>query len=202
MLSFLFKNIAPLHITNIGTQYLHKQSINVNILDSEITTAEEEKNKITDKNILKAAVFERHKETGKTGFGFIKGFNIKKGAIATTVSHDAHNLLVLGTNDEDMSLAANIIKNAGGGLTAVADGKELATVELPLAGLMSEAPIEEMEKKVAALSNAWKELGCDLPSPFMTMSILALACLPELKLTNRRLIDCVRFEKVPLIIEN
>ncbi len=138
-------------------------------------------------------VFERHHNTGKKGFGFVKGFGIHCGAMASTVSHDAHNLLVIGTNDEDMALAANTLIQCGGGMCAVQNGKVLGLVPLPIAGLMGEKPMEEMAKAVADLEEAWKVIGCSMPSPFMTMALIPLACLPELRLTDRGLVDCTRF---------
>ena len=155
----------------------------------------------TEKDVLKAFVFERHNNTGKHGVGFVKGFNIKRGAMAATVVHDAHNLFVIGTNDEDMALAANTLINSGGGTCAVCDGKVLGLVELPLAGLMNPTSAEEVAKKVEVLDKAWKEIGCDCVSPFMTMAIIPLACLPELRLTNRGLVDCTKFTFVPLEVE-
>lgn len=152
-------------------------------------------------DVLKAFVFERHKETGTHGVGFVKGFNIKCGAMASTVAHDAHNLLVIGTNDEDMALAANTLINCGGGMCAVQNGKVLGCVELPLAGLMNTKSAEEMSKKVEQLDIAWKEIGCDIVSPFMTMALIPLACLPELRLTNRGLVDCMKFKFAELEVE-
>ena len=150
---------------------------------------------------MKAAVFERHHETGNIGYGFVKGFGIKEGAMAATVAHDAHNLLVVGTNDEDMALAANTLVECGGGMVVVRNGQVLGLVPLPIAGLMSDRPLEEMAEKVERLDKAWKEIGCDIVSPFMTMALIPLACLPELRLTNRGLVDCNKFEFVSLFVE-
>ncbi|MBR3593241.1 MAG: adenine deaminase [Clostridia bacterium] len=147
----------------------------------------------TEQDVLKTFVFERHKATGSHGVGFVKGFNIKCGAMASTVAHDAHNLLVVGTNDEDMALAANTLIACGGGMCAVRDGKVLGCVELPLAGLMNIKTAEEMSATVEKLEEAWKDIGCDIVSPFMTMALIPLACLPELRLTNRGLVDCTTF---------
>jgi len=147
----------------------------------------------TEQDVLKTFVFERHHETGTHGVGFVKGFNIKNGAMASTVAHDAHNLLVVGTNDEDMALAANTLIKCGGGMCAVSGGKLLGCVELPLAGLMNTGSAEEVAKKVSVLGDAWKQIGCDIVSPFMTMALIPLACLPELRLTNRGLVDCTTF---------
>jgi adenine deaminase len=152
-------------------------------------------------DVMKMAVFERHHETGTKGCGFVKGFGFKKGAMAQTVSHDAHNLLVAGTNDEDMALAANTLVECGGGLCAVADGKVLAVVPLPIAGLMSDLPVEEVAAQVSDLDKAWKEMGCSINSPYMTMALIPLACLPELRLTNRGLVDCRTFSFTDLFVE-
>lgn len=155
-----------------------------------------------DQDVLKTFVFERHHETGKFGYGFTKGFGIKRGAMASTVAHDAHNLLVVGTNDEDMALAANTLATCGGGMVVVADGEVLGLVELPIAGLMDALPAEEMSEKVHALEQTWAEIGCTMPSPFMTMALIPLACLPELRLTNRGLVDCTTFQFADLVVQD
>ena len=155
----------------------------------------------TEQDVLKTFVFERHNNTGKHGIGFVKGFNIKCGAMASTVAHDAHNLLVIGINDEDMALAANTLIKSGGGMCAVQNGKVLGCVELPLGGLMGLLTAEEMSAKVETLDKAWKEIGCNIVSPFMTMALIPLACLPELRLTNRGLVDCTTFNFVDLETE-
>ena len=149
-------------------------------------------------DILKVAVVERHKATGTIGKGFVTGFGITKGAVASTVAHDAHNLMILGTNDDDMALAANTLVESGGGMVVVCDGKVLALNPLPIAGLMSEDDAPVVAARVAALDNGWKELGCTLVSPFMTMALLALAVLPELRITNRGLIDTVNFKCISI----
>ena len=154
-----------------------------------------------EQDVLKVAVFERHKRTGTVGRGFTKGFGIKRGALAQTVAHDAHNLLVVGSNDEDMALAANTLIECGGGLVAVLDGKVLSLVSLPIAGLMSDRPIEEMSASVEKIEQTWAEMGSALPSPFMTMALIPLACLPETRLTNRGLVDCRTFEFIDLVAE-
>ncbi len=152
-------------------------------------------------DVLKVMVFERHHKTGKVGKGFIKGFNIKNGAMASTVAHDAHNLMVIGTNDEDMAIAANALINSQGGMVTVSNGEIIGHVELEIAGLMSNEPIEKVAHKVEILERSWEKLGCDMPSPFMTMAIVSLACIPDLRLTNRGLVDCNKFELVNLIVE-
>ena len=113
--------------------------------------------------------------------------------MASTVAHDAHNLLVIGTYDADMALAANTLIQCGGGMCVVCGGQVLGTVPLPIAGLMNDKPVEEIGQAVASLEEAWKEIGCTMPSPFMTMALIPLACLPELRLTDRGLVDCNHF---------
>ena len=154
-----------------------------------------------DQDVLKTFVFERHHETGTFGVGFTKGFGIKRGAMASTVAHDAHNLLVVGTNDADMALAANTLAEVGGGMAVVADGEVLGLVELPIAGLMNDLDAPAMSEKVHHLEKTWAEIGCTMPSPFMTMALIPLACLPELRLTNRGLVDCTTFQFVDLVVD-
>ncbi|MDR0513574.1 MAG: adenine deaminase, partial [Coriobacteriaceae bacterium] len=148
----------------------------------------------TAQDVLKTFVFERHHATGAFAYGFTKGFGIKRGAMASTVAHDAHNLLVLGTNDQDMALAANTLVESGGGSVVVCDGQVLGHVPLPVAGLMNPASLEEVAALVAEEEKAWEKIGCTMPSPFMTMALIPLACLPELRLTNRGLVDCRSFQ--------
>lgn len=152
-------------------------------------------------DVMKLAVIERHKATGTKGLGFVTGFGFTKGAMAQTVAHDAHNLLVAGTNDEDMALAANTLIECGGGLCAVADGKVLSVLPLPIAGLMSDKSAKEVADMNEELAAAWKDMGCVINSPYMTMALMALACLPENRLTNRGMVDCRTFEFIDLFAE-
>lgn len=151
-------------------------------------------------DVAKAVVVERHNATGSMGKGFVSGFHLKSGAVASTVSHDAHNLLIVGTNDLDMALAGNTLAEVGGGMVVVKDGKVISLLSLPIAGLMSEKNAERVAELVEELDEGWKELGCDLVSPFMTMALIALAVLPELRLTNRGLVDTVNFKIVDLFV--
>lgn len=155
-----------------------------------------------DQDVLKTFVFERHHETGKYGIGFTKGFGITRGAMASTVAHDAHNLLVVGTDDADMALAANTLIASEGGMAVVQDGKVLGHVPLPIAGLMSDRSAVEMAELVDSLEEAWRKIGCTMPSPFMTMALIPLACLPDLRLTDRGLVDCNSFRFVDLLVED
>ena len=151
-------------------------------------------------DLAKVASVERHRGTGQIGLGFVRGFGLHAGAVASTIAHDSHNLLILGTNDADMAFAGNTLAETGGGMVAVRDGQVLALVPLRIAGLMSEEPVEVVNGQVQELAGAWRELGCDLAFPFMTMSILALPVIPELRITNRGLVDTVNFTPVELIV--
>ena len=154
-----------------------------------------------EQDVLKMAVLERHHATGHKALGFVQGFGIRHGAMASTVAHDAHNLMVVGSNDADMALAANTLLRSEGGMCVVRDGQVLGHVALPVAGLMSEQPAEEMAALVDGLGQAWEEIGCTLPSPFMTMALSSLACIPELRLTDRGLVDCRSFQFADLFVE-
>lgn len=150
-------------------------------------------------DVLKAFVFERHHETGTHAAGFIRGLGIH-GALAQTVAHDAHNLLVVGDSDEDMALAANTLIECGGGEVAVVDGEVKALLKLPLCGLMSLDSAENVAQQVNELSRAWKEMNCTMPSPFMTLGLFSLACIPHLRLTNQGYVDCNSYKFVPLAV--
>lgn len=151
-------------------------------------------------DVSKAAVMERHVGDGSVGHGFVTGFGFERGAVASTVAHDSHNLLVVGSDDEAMAKAAERTIELDGGMVAIDDdGEVLAEVPLPVAGLMSDLPLETVSERVHDLESAWCDLGCDLESPFMTMSLLALAVLPELRLTNRGLVDTVEFDFVDTV---
>jgi adenine deaminase len=152
-------------------------------------------------DIAKIAVFERHSGLGSHALGFVNGLGLKTGAVASTVAHDSHNLLIVGTNDADMAVAGNILAEHGGGMVAVNDGEMLALVELPIAGLMSDRPVEEVATAVAELSTAWRKLGSTLVSPFMTMALLSLPVIPDLRLTNRGLVDVTTSSFSQLFVE-
>ncbi|MGL4950564.1 MAG: adenine deaminase [Mycoplasma sp.] len=152
-----------------------------------------------ENDLLKIAVFSRHNnETSKT-IGFVKGFKLKSGALAQTVSHDAHNLIVIGTNDKDMVFAANKLINSGGGVISVENEQVISFVELSIAGLMSTKPVKVVSQEVKDLEKSWNKLGCNIESPFMTMSVLTLGCIQELRITDKGLIDSNKFEFINLI---
>ncbi len=153
----------------------------------------------TERDILKMAVFERHHNTGNVGLGFVYGFGLKRGAIATTVGHDSHNLSVVGTNDEDMVVAVNRLREIGGGLIIVSEGEVRATVPLAIAGLMSDRDAVVVNSQISQLEFWVKELGIPEEfSTFMILAFLSLPVIPELRLTDRGLVDVVRFEHVDL----
>jgi len=152
------------------------------------------------RELLKMAVVERHKGTGNIGKAFVKGLGLKKGALASSVAHDSHNIIVVGTNDDDMKTALTAIAEMGGGLAAVSDGKVLAHLSLPIAGLMSLEPVDKVRMGVDRLIAVSHDLGSELVDPFMILSFLALPVIPELKLTDKGLIDVQRFEIVPLFV--
>ncbi len=181
-------------MTSFGGSTLTKEEhLEVPVFDGELKC-------VPEKDILKAFVFERHHDTGTYASGFAKGFGIH-GALAQTVAHDAHNLLVVGDNEEDMAIAAQSLIDCGGGEVAVRDGEILGRVELPLFGLMSPEDVETVAGKVAGVEAAWHEMGCSMPSPFMTMGLLSLACIPDLRLTNRGYVDCNTYQFVPVVCE-
>jgi adenine deaminase len=152
-----------------------------------------------ERDLAKMAVIERHKATGRIGLGFVRGFGLRRGALASSHAHDAHNVVVVGVDDADMAFAANRLREIGGGQVAVVGGEVLAEVPCPIGGLLSDRPVEEVSAAVHAMEAAAHErLGTTLPNPFMTMSFMALSVVPELKLTDRGLIDVDRFELVPL----
>jgi adenine deaminase len=153
-----------------------------------------------DRDVLKMAVIERHNATGNVGLGFVKGMGLRRGALASTVAHDSHNLIVIGTNDADMLAAARAVAEVGGGLAAVADGCVAGQLPLPVAGLMSNEPLETVRAKMDDLLAAARDLGSPLHNPFMTLSFLALPVIPALKLTDKGLVDVNKFDFVPLFV--
>ncbi len=153
------------------------------------------------RDLLKIAVIERHKSTGNVGLGFVRGLKLARGAIGSSVAHDSHNLIVAGTNDDDLMSAARAIAAMQGGLVAVANGEVLARVPLPIAGLMSDQPIERVREQLDALVEATRHLGSDLHSPFMALGFLALPVIPELKLTDKGLVDVNKFDFVSVFAD-
>lgn len=150
------------------------------------------------RDILKIAVFERHHATGNVGVGFVQGMGLKAGAIATSVAHDSHNVIVVGTTDADMRAAVFAVSEMQGGAAVVSDGEVLVTLPLPVAGLMSERPAGEVASSLREVVAAAHDLGCTLPDPLITLSFMALPVIPELKITDMGLVDVSKFEVVEL----
>ena len=152
------------------------------------------------RDLLKMAVVDRHRGSGQTGLGFVRGVGLRRGAIAGTVAHDHHNLVVIGADDVSMCTAAEAVARAGGGLAAAEGETVLGLLPLPIAGLMSDRPIEEVRDGMQALLATAHGLGATLRDPYMAMSFLALEVIPALKLTDLGLVDVERFEIVPLFV--
>jgi len=151
-----------------------------------------------DADLAKIAVVERHLATGRIGLGFVSGAGLKRGALASSVAHDAHNLVVVGMSDDDMAFAVDHLARIGGGIVAVDAGRVVAECPLPVAGLLSDAPLAEVIASSRATNEAAATLGWSGATPFLTLAFLALSVIPSLKITDRGLVDVDRFEIVPL----
>ncbi len=150
----------------------------------------------TDRDILKLAVVERHRATGNIGLGLVTGFGLKRGALASSIAHDSHNIVVVGTNDIDIFTAVREVERRQGGLVVAAEGKVLARLDLPIAGLLSDEPLETVVASLERLEQVARDLGTTLPSPFATLSFLALPVIPELRLTDLGLVDVREFKLI------
>lgn len=153
-----------------------------------------------EKDILKMAVIERHKNTGNIGLGLVENFKLKEGAIASTIAHDSHNIIVIGDNDEDMILAVNELNRVGGGITICSKGNILQTLSLPIAGLIAETSMESVNEQLKEMLNiAYEKLGVNKEiDPFMTLSFLALPVIPDIKLTDSGLFDVKNFKFIDI----
>lgn len=152
-------------------------------------------------DILKLAVVERHKATGQIGLGLVKGFGLKRGALGSSIAHDSHNLIAVGVRDQDLWRSIEEVKNMGGGVAVIADNQVMARVPLEVAGLMSRGSLKALTKQLDRANKAASALGCSIPEPFMALSFLALPVIPELRLTDRGLVDVKKFSLVPLFAE-
>jgi adenine deaminase len=150
------------------------------------------------RNLVKIAVVERHLGTGRIGHGFVSGSGLARGALASSVAHDAHNIVVVGVRDEDMAAAVTRLAELGGGIVAVEDGAVRAELPMEVAGLLADAPLAEVIERSLACNDAARDLGWTGATPFLTLSFLALSVIPSLKITDRGLVDVDRFELVPL----
>lgn len=195
-------SIDSLHIPMEGSTKAHVIGVNPNTLVTEhlIEEVQVENGNFTsdiETDLLKIAVLERHRATGNIGLGIVKGLGLQKGAIATTVAHDSHNIIAVGTNDADIRTAVSVLREMEGGLAVVESGKALASLPLPVSGLMSEEDIEFVYRQIKTINQSLSEIGA--PShfnAFLTLSFLALPVIPQLKLTDRGLFDAVEFQHI------
>ncbi|MFQ5925165.1 MAG: adenine deaminase [Dehalococcoidia bacterium] len=196
-------NVKPFDMEALRMPAARETSLVIEVIPDQIITKKgEEKVKIGDgfvvpdmkRDILKLVVVERHKATGNIGLGLVKGFGLKRGALASSIAHDSHNIIAVGTTDSDIYLATREVEKLQGGLVVAADGKVLGALPLPIAGLLSEEPLEAVVARLEKLRGIASKLGCKLSSPFATLSFLALPVIPELRLTDRGLVDVLAFE--------
>lgn len=181
-------NLYPDQIINYGTQEwlkISSEQVQVN----------------PEQDVLKLAVVERYGQNGQVGVGFVRGFKLKSGALASSVAHDHHNIVLVGTNDNDMYLAAQEIAKYQGGFVAVQDGEVLGFLPLPIGGLMSPLSSEEVMDQLNKINEVASNFGCDLPAPFMTLSFISLPTVPELGLTDHGLIDVLEHRVIKTVLE-
>jgi adenine deaminase len=171
-----------------------------------LTTAERLEPSVSDgetvadptRDLVKIAVVERHHASGRVGVGFATNVGLRRGAYASTVAHDAHNIVLLGVDDEDMAACVHRLGEIGGGIVVAEGGRVVEELPLPVAGLMSDRPLGEVHERLRGLEARLQRMGVHGPAPFMTLSFLALSVIPELKITDRGLVDVGRFQIVPL----
>ncbi|MFC2033891.1 adenine deaminase [Chloroflexota bacterium] len=198
-------NIKPFDIEALKIKASGDMGMVIEVIPGQIITKKrKEKVKVNDgviipdieRDFLKLVVVERHKATGNIGLGLVTGFGLKKGALASSIAHDSHNIVAVGTNDEDIFVAVKELEKLRGGLVAVVDGKILAGLALPVAGLLSEEPLEVVVAKLQELEKATVQMGTELASPFSTLSFVALPVIPELRLTDLGLVDVEQFKLI------
>lgn len=190
--------VKPFSVDNLIIPAERKPSVIIEVIPGQILT----KKKVTEvkvvegkvvpdieMDILKLVVVERHRASGNIGLGLVKGFGLREGALASSIAHDSHNIIAVGTNDMDLFIAIQEVIKIQGGLVIANQGKVLASLPLPIAGLLSPLPAEEVAERFERLEEIVRSLGCHLPSPFATLSFLALPVIPEIRLTDRGLIE-------------
>ncbi|MBR3340533.1 MAG: adenine deaminase [Clostridiales bacterium] len=174
----------------------------IKLIPGEILTDEEIVDSSNTEDINKIAVIERHKNTGHIGTGFVTGYGLKKGAVASSIAHDSHNLIVVGTNDEDMALAANAVRENEGGLAIACDGKVLGSLALPIGGLMCDLDVSEIEEKLSAMKEQARLLGVpEGIDPFMTLAFTALPVIPKLRILTKGVVDVGTQSYVPVLFD-
>jgi adenine deaminase len=197
--------IKPFTPASLGLRAAGGSHLVIEVVPGQIITRQrQERVKVVDglimpdtgRDILKLAVVERHRATGHIGLGLVAGFGLKRGALASSIAHDAHNIVVVGADDIDMYTAVKEVERLQGGLVVAAGGQVLARLELPVAGLLSDKPLETVVANLESLEKVAGELGTTLPSPFATLSFLALPVIPELRLTDLGLVDVKEFKLI------
>ena len=174
----------------------------IKLIPGEILTDEMIVDAADTEDINKIAVIERHKNTGHIGVGFVTGYGLKKGAIASSIAHDSHNLIVAGANDEDMALAANTVRENEGGLAVVLEGRILSSLSLPIGGLMCDMDVREVEEKLSEMKDQARLLGVpEGIDPFMTLAFTALPVIPKLRILTKGVVDVGTQSCVPVMIE-
>jgi adenine deaminase len=153
------------------------------------------------RDLIKIAVLERHHASGRIGLGFATNIGLQRGAFASTVAHDAHNVVVLGVDDADMAACACRLAEIGGGIVVAEGGRVVEELPLPVAGLMSDQPLAQVHERLSSMERRLRDMGVAMTAPFMTLSFLALSVIPELKITDHGLVDVARFRLVPLGVE-
>jgi adenine deaminase len=154
-----------------------------------------------DRDILKLAVVERHGKNGNIGISFVRGFGLQRGALASSVAHDHHNIIVAGTNDRDMAACARAIEEMQGGFAIAADGEVLGTLPLPIGGLLTEEPVQDVIEGLEEINEIYRSLDGTLPAPFMTLSFIGLPTVPDLGLTDKGLVDVLKHKLMSSFIE-
>jgi len=203
-------NLAPISVDDLKIPYQDRKARIIGIVPGQILTRTSCE-KVTHRHslvisdiqsdTLKLVVAERHQKTGNIAVGLVRGFGLKIGALATSVAHDSHNIIAVGVHDQDILRAIEEVEAMRGGMCVVINGDLVTGVPLPVAGLMSQEPFPKLLSQLESLRKATALTGCLLPEPFMCLSFLSLPVIPELKLTDRGLVDVNRFEIVPLFLE-
>ncbi|XUX01375.1 MAG: adenine deaminase [Dehalogenimonas sp.] len=193
-------NVKPFAVADLCMSYSGTETPVIEIVPGQIVTRylKETVNSVPDfkDDILKIIVVERHEATGNIGKGLVRGFGMKKGAIASSIAHDSHNIVCVGTSDEDIFAAVQAVIEMGGGLATVVGGKVIASLPLPVAGLMSPEPLDTVIEHFESVEAAARDTGVKLAAPFAALSFLALPVIPELKLTDLGMVDVGSFELI------
>ena len=189
--------IIPNKLESIHLKY-HINDLNIKTKSDNYVTFNFESD--INKDLVKIAVIERHKATGNIGLGILKGLHLKSGAIATTIAHDSHNLIIAGTSDNDMMFAAKELQRLGGGIIIVDNGKVLSSLKLEIGGLMTERSYDEIKSELKNLHDSIKIVAPDIDfNPFLTLSFLSLPVIPSIKITDKGLFDVTNFKFIDIV---